>query len=118
MIFAAGVKEPTMFIMLCEQDVAEMRQGRTTFVDERATSGAKFNKVIVSLHKTNQEAISLLKNHGFVEGEASTAMQDKVLAGEERCPCCNGVVAKGALFEGRCILCWADRAKKLERAGG
>jgi hypothetical protein len=109
MIFATAADEPAVFLMLSEDDVVQMREGRTKFVDRRATGGATFKKVILSLHKTNDEAIALLRKYGHARGEPVT---HEPLAGEGQCVSCKGIMAPASLFEGKCIVCWAMEAKK------
>jgi hypothetical protein len=111
-IFATAVKEPAVFIMLSEQDVKSMRDGRTLFVDERATKGATFKKVILSLHRTDQEAIKL------VETAQGRPMADQLVTHEPRaddvqCTGCLAMSPYWRLFEEKCIICWATEAKKL-----
>lgn len=109
MIYALSVDETTLFVMLSESDVADkMRPGNSMFVDGRHLQGKKFEKVILSLHKTNEDAIALIHQAGGpkeqVDGHHPTAT-------ETRCAKCEAIVERGSTFEGRCIVCWATEAK-------
>lgn len=110
MIFVVAANEPAVFLMLAEKDVASMREGRTVFVDGRATGGVVFNKVLVSLHPTDQDALHMLHTAGHVVPELAT---HEPVAKEVRCAGCQGLNSVGSLFEGRCIVCWATEAKRL-----
>lgn len=112
MIFATALDKPAMFLMLTAEDVQTLREGRTLFVDERATKGHLFNHVILSLHKTQDEALRLLKT-GQNEYQALTRHEPR--DAESVCSCCAGIMLASSLFEDCCIVCWAMRAKKLER---
>ncbi len=112
MIFAAAEKEPAMFLFLSEKDIQDMREGRTKFVDERATKGFAFQKVILAVVKTDQDAIALLQGHAAPEVMANPGLTEKQ-AGEEQCPRCGAILQKGSLFECLCVVCWATEAKRL-----
>jgi hypothetical protein len=112
MIFVIGKNEPALFVMLSEEDVQKMRQGNTTFVDQRQLKGARFDRVILSLHKTNQEALEILRQAGH---HVPQLKDPEPVAGEARCNGgCNGLIKTVLMYEGCCITCWATRAKKLE----
>lgn len=114
MIFVAAANEPTMVLMLTEKDVLNMRGGRTVFVDKRQTGGYKFDRVVISLHKTDKEALDVVRRsgHGASIPEQFTAPEPT--KGEGRCEACNGCIAEPLLFEGKCTQCWAELAKKLQ----
>jgi hypothetical protein len=111
MIFLAAADEPTMFILLTEQDMNDIRGGqRTKFVDKTATKGFKFDKVVISLHKNQAEIEAMLKQAGhakLLQNMPSIVPQhdDAVCAG------CAGTMKAYMLLEGRCIACWRETAK-------
>lgn len=119
MIFVAAANEPTMVIMLSEQDVMGMRQGQYRFVDERATKGHQFNKCVVCLYKTDAESLAALKKSqgGVLPGQVTEQMVTETKATEERCFVCKGVGPIGSLYEDKCITCWAVEAKRLRLQG-
>lgn len=108
MIFAIAKSEPAVFLMLDENDVQKMRRGHTLFVDERATKGAIFNKVILSLHKTNDAAVELLKST-FGSGTVHQPIKNEI-----QCKGCDGIMGPEQLFEDKCIVCWANEVKNLK----
>jgi hypothetical protein len=116
MIYAMAT-DGTLLVMLNEKDVSTMRQGNTTFVDERSLKGASFTRIVLSLHKTDQSALEMLKS---VNPTAKKALEKGMVPepepniGETRCIKCRGVMAIETLFEGKCICCWAAQAKQIE----
>ena len=116
MIFVQAAKEPTMILMLAEKDVQSMRQGRTLFVDERQTCGTRFNKVVLSLAKTDQESLALIRQAGY--DTSKLGPQAEPTLGEARCNECQGCIAAALMFEGKCTVCWATLAKKLMNQNG
>lgn len=112
MIFVMAANEPTVFLMLAESDVKTMREGRTTFVDQRQLQGHTFNRVVLSLHRSDTEALETIRQAGHrVEQLAVPEPGPK----ERRCTGgCNGIVATKLLFEDRCAPCWAQLAKSLQ----
>jgi hypothetical protein len=113
MIFVAAATEPTIILMLAEADIQAMREGRTQFVDSRQTGGLKFDRVALSLHRTNEDALALLKGAGH---DMSNLPSPVPTAKEGRCDDCKGCIAVELLFEGKCNVCWATLAKKLMTA--
>lgn len=110
MIFVTG-KDGSMFLMLSEKDIETMRAGNTKFVDERQTKGVTFNRVILSLHKTDEEAVAILRGAGHAVPPPGDLEKPMPRAHEVRCPGCDGIIDNGSIFEGRCIVCWANAAK-------
>jgi hypothetical protein len=109
-IFIAAATEPTMILMLTEQDVADMRGGRTKFVDKTATKSKMFNKVIISLHKNQAEIENDIRRagHGALLQNLPSIVpepQDGVCEG------CQGVMKEYLLLDKRCISCWREQAK-------
>jgi hypothetical protein len=95
-------------LMLAEQDVNNMRSGRTTFVDDRQLKGKTFNKIVLSLHKTNEQALELIKKAGHNIDNPITPMPTKT---EAICKGCNGIMAVESLYKELCIICWSEEAK-------
>lgn len=110
MIFVMASNEPTLFLMLAEGDVKSMRLGHTKFVDKRMLNKYTFNKVIVSLHKTDEDALECIRQAGHRVPELPNP---EPIANETRCLGCSGLILTASMFEGRCIVCWANMAKKL-----
>jgi hypothetical protein len=107
MIFLITKSEPTVFLMLTNQDVNDMRNGRTKFVDERMTQGLTFNKVVVSVHKHKAEIDGILKRLGH----SSQGLSDPPInTEEEKCEGCLAMVKMGSLLDGKCIACWRELA--------
>lgn len=115
MVFVMAQNEPTMVLILSEADIGELRRGNTKFVDHRHTGHRMFNRVVVSLTKTDAEAIALVKSTGQTGYRDDTKLDATILPGEVRCPGCSAIQKSvGLLFENLCIVCWANRAKKAE----
>lgn len=115
MIFLLAKDLPALFLMLSEKDIGIMRPGRTLFVDQRQLGGRTFDRVILSLGKTDAENLELVQKaqpgmdmREFVSPEPARA--------EARCKGCEAIVEACTLFEERCIVCWATEAKKLRTA--
>lgn len=107
MIFVTAKDDRTVFIMLTEQDVNTMRSGRTVFVDERGTKGAKFSRVILSVHKNKEEAIDLIRKSGNkVDGDTLIGPDPKEAEG--KCSGCEGIMPQALLLNGKCIACWKE----------
>lgn len=121
MIFALAKEQPALFVMLTEQDVNDMRGGRTVFVDQRHLEGKQFEIVVLSLHKSNEEAVSILKRVGGIDAHTRETPPTQPVEGEERCPGCQGVGRLGWVYDGLCLLCWREKARvfkqMLEAAG-
>lgn len=113
MIFLAADNEPTMFVLLTEADCNDMRGGRTKFVDQTATKGRPFNKVVISLHKNQGEIEDMLRKAGH--GALLRDMPSPVPQPQQaKCEGCEAIMPEPSLLDGRCIACWRERA----RAGG
>src|SRR6185436_18455017 len=105
MIFLAMDSEPTMVLLLTEQDVNDMRGGRTKFVDRTATAGRKFDRVILSVHKNQTEIENLLRRAGH--GKLLENMPSPVAEPPNgTCAGCQGIMPEPLLLDGRCIACW------------
>jgi hypothetical protein len=108
MIFVIAKNEPTCFLLLSEKDLKSMRGNRTLFVDQRATGGAKFNKVILSLHATDEEAMMVVSQGR----DLYDIRQHEPAPGEVKCPGCGRLGASDSMLEDKCVYCWAAIAKK------
>ncbi len=114
MIFvAAETNNETIFLMLSEQDIQTMRNGSTKFIDERQTGGISFKRVVLSLSKTDTEALECIRQAGY---RVPQLKNPEPVAGESRCKGCEGLMQTWQLFEGQCIVCWATQCKKLRVA--
>lgn len=111
MIFVLAEKAPVLFLMLSEQDIHTMRPGRTLFVDQRQLGGRTFDQVILSLHKTDAEALEEIRLSG-APARSKTLKLPEPAADETVCDGCKAIVKTYLLLDGRCITCWADEAKK------
>lgn len=111
MIFITAATEPTMILMLTEQDVADMRGGRTKFVDKTATKGAKFDKVVISLHKNQAEIEDILRRAGHGDVLKGQLPSVQPSSGQEVCDGCGGIIDAAMLLDRNCIACWREKAK-------
>lgn len=110
MIFLAADNEPTMFIMLTDQDINDMRGGRTKFVDEYATKGRLFDKVIISVHKNHSEIEEMIRQAGH--GDLLKGMPSpKPKATLVTCKGCRGIMEAYLLLDEKCIACWRELAR-------
>ena len=112
MIFLTAAAEPTVFLMLAEADVRTLRTGRTLYVDRTATGGEKFDKVVVSLHPTNEAALDAVRRSGHPL-PANLPSPSPATFAEERCAGCGGIMPAWNLHEGRCVVCWYEEATRL-----
>lgn len=62
MVFLIG-DNGVLFLMLTELDVADMRGGRTKFVDKQ-TMKKSFSSVVISVHKNQSEIESMIRAAG------------------------------------------------------
>jgi len=109
MIFIAASSEPTMVLMLTEQDFNDMRGGRTKFVDRTATKGFKFDKVVLSLHKNQAEIEDVIRKAGH--GKLLQNMPSPQPEPQDgKCEGCNGIMKEYLLLKGKCIMCWRESA--------
>lgn len=115
MVFIGAANEPTMFVMLTEADCNDMRGGRTKFVDETATKGHLFNKVVISLHKNQAEIGEMLQKAGHGALLEGTLPSPVPQAQEAKCTGCESIMSEAMLLDGRCIACWRETARRAER---
>jgi hypothetical protein len=69
-----------------------------------------FNGVVISLHKTNEAAVEMLKSIGAPH---TTIAEHQARPSEATCDGCKGTMRPEQLFEGKCICCWAEKAKSI-----
>jgi hypothetical protein len=110
MVFIAAENESTVFLLLTEADCNDMRGGRTKFVDRTATGGRNFSKVVLSLHKNQDEIEVMIKRAGH--GAALQGMPSPVPQPQEvKCEGCEAIMLEPSLLDGRCIACWRELAR-------
>ncbi len=109
MIFVQGRDVPALFLMLTDQDINNMRGGRTVFVDQRQLQGHTFDRVIVSLHRDNEEALQMIRRsgHSVPASPVEPAPRRPV---EGRCTGCQGIMDECLLLDGKCAMCWREMA--------
>ena len=117
MVFVLSAYENRLFCMLTEQDVSNIRGGRTVFVDDHQLKGAEIKGVSISLHKSNDEALQVLKRAGHqIDPESLVVPQPRPL--ELKCEGCQAICLASILHKGMCISCWCEKAEYLERLKG
>lgn len=115
MIFLTAEKA-TMLLMLSEQDLQKLRAGSSLFVDDRATKGHLFNRVIIGWGKTDAESIKMVESAGHKLDHSTGLVSHEAKPGEAICAGCQGIMEPCLLLDGKCIVCWAGQAKKLMTA--
>jgi hypothetical protein len=114
MMFIAAAYESTMMLLLTEQDVNDMRSGRTKHVDKTATKGQKFDKVVISVVKDHEAAKDILRQAGhgkLLEGIAPSVPEPPMV----RCQGCGADMPAPELLAGHCIICWKEKADHYRR---
>jgi hypothetical protein len=110
MVFIAAEDGSTVFLLLTEADCNDMRGGRTKFVDQTVTGGRIFSRVVLSLHKSQNEIEEMIKRAGH--GAALQGMPSPVPQSQEgKCTGCEGIMPESSLLDGRCIVCWRESAR-------
>ncbi len=112
MIFIAAANEPTVFLMLTEQDCNNMRGGRTVFVDRRQTGGAMFDRVVLSLHANHEACKAAIRQAGHAVPDSLP--EPEPTSTEGRCRGCQGCIKTYLLLEGMCMMCWKEKADHYE----
>lgn len=116
MIFAMASTEPTLMIFISESDVAnKLRPGNTLFVDEKHLGGRLFKKLVISLSKSDNATIDLLRATD-PRGTGVPLVDRQPEEGMAICKGCEGEMPLQQLFEGQCIVCWSKEAKKARLA--
>ena len=98
-----------LFCLFAENDIREMREGRTKFVNAQQLKGQQFRGVIFGLSASDQASIELIK----LAGHDITKLPSPVAQpGEATCEDCQGIMPVPQLLDGKCIVCWKGRATK------
>lgn len=113
MLFAMMSNRPVLAVFLTGQDTVTLREGHTLFIRPEQTAGAYFNEILISQHKTKDEVVALIR-----QLDPSAVIPEHMdppapYEGEMRCEGCEGVTSPAYAFEGRCIVCWANEAKRF-----
>ncbi len=87
----------------------DMRGGRTKFVDDSATKGFVFNKVVISVHRNHDEIMDMLKKAGH-EKALHSMPSPEPQPQQGTCRGCQGIMFEYQMLEGKCIACWRERA--------
>ena len=109
MIFLQSVDNTDVFMMLTEQDVNDMRGGRTKFIDDRHIRPG-IAKIVLSLHKNREEIHNILRRagHGNLLDKSMVGTEPKPEEG--KCRGCQAVTLESSLLDGKCIACWREAA--------
>lgn len=113
MMFILAEKEPVLFLCLLTEDEMKLRNGHTLFVDPRMTGGRSFNQVVVSLHKTKDDVVAMLRSVQPGAKIPDHLPEPPPREGEVACSGCGASNRPEMLFEARCLLCWANEAKRF-----
>lgn len=114
MVFVFGT-DGELFVMLCDKDLRKMRDKRTLFVDQRQLKGGTFKRIVLSLEKTDQDSLELIRLAGHrVDQLAYPEPAPK----ESACMGCFGLIETATMLDGKCIACWRAQVKELLRARG
>lgn len=113
MIFAIATDGPTMLVMLSEKDIANMRQGRSTFIDERQTKGIDFKRAVFCINETDEDSLKMFEKAGHLPDIVAPEPNTGPGGPEGRCKVCNGIIPVAHLFEDQCLVCWATEAKRF-----
>ncbi len=106
MIFI-GSLDGVAVLMLTEQDVNDMRGGRTKFADLQKPA---YRKVVLSVHKNQKEIEDIIKQAGH--GKLLQGLPSPVAEPDQKeCTGCKAFVSEPLLLEGKCIVCWRESAK-------
>lgn len=110
MLFVFGA-DGTLMVMLTEQDVQTMRPGRTLFVDQRQLQGNRFDRFVLSLHRSTEAIHDDIRRAGHGDKLDSPAFATPEAKPEEgQCDSCGGLMPKYMIDHGRCIVCWRNMA--------
>ncbi len=113
MLFVLGKNEPRLFAMLIEEDLVGLRKGQTRFVDAHQLKTSAFNGLTISLHKDNAEIEKLLRGLGHdvtLAKEKGEFAEPAPGTDEATCNGCKGIMKFSSLLDGKCIVCWRDKA--------
>jgi len=115
MMFIAAANEPTMMLILVEKDYQKLQRKETLYVDQTATKGFLFNKVVISLCRDNTEIAQLLKATGHKVPSGMLPEPEVEAFTDERCMGCRAIKHCWEMYEGKCIYCWHALAVKLQQ---
>lgn len=114
MIFVLSKEQPVLFVMLSEKDITEkLRPGYTLYVDPSMINGQSFNHIIISLGKSDEENRKMVAQAN-PNTAGLTLVEKQQGEGELTCEDCKGVMDRGAIFRGKCTVCWYKRATVSE----
>ena len=108
MVFVETIGGP-LFILLTEQDCADMRGGRSKYVSAAQLKGRTFGAVSIGLFKNRDEIEDMMKKAGHakaLEGLPSPTPEPQ----QEECRGCGGLMTAYMLLHGKCIACWREQA--------
>lgn len=130
MIFVAAKEEPTLVVLLSEQNVNDMRTGRSCFIERGQLKGHRFDKLILGLAKTDEQALAMVKatvRPGQLIPDLGALAQvrqaELSAAGKEECPGCKAMCERGTVIAGSllsrptarmCVSCWIETARHYE----
>lgn len=109
MVFVFG-EDGTLMVMLCEKDIRSIREKHTLFVDQRQLKGKKFTRVVLSLEKTDQDNLELIRQAGH---RVDQLVCPEPAPAESVCMGCHGLIVTASMLEGKCIACWRQQVKEL-----
>src|SRR5579872_4269120 len=113
MLYIVPENVPTLFVCLTFDDYQKLRAGNTLFVDPRMTGGRFFNQFVISLHESKDQIVKLLLQVQPNAKIPEHLPEPPPHEGEYACAGCNVSNSPDRLFEDRCIICWANEAKRF-----
>lgn len=115
MMFVMPETQPTLMLLLTYEDEMKLRSGLTLYVDKRATGGRFFDQVVLSLHKTKDEIVKMIRTAAPGAKIPDHLPEPPPRPDEFRCESCQGSHPPNQLFEDTCMVCWATEAKRSRR---
>ena len=106
-----------LLCLLAEQDVNNMRGGRTTKADGTSLQGKSFKSISICLNKTDADSVKMVQKYMGGIPDCENITKRGIMADEECCHGCQSVVDLGYLEEGLCIICWKEKGKLAENRG-
>ncbi len=100
----------TLCVMLCDKDLRTLRDKHTLFIDQRQLKGGKFNRIVLSLEKTDQDSLELIRQAGH---RVDQLAYPEPAPAESACLGCFGLIATASMLDGKCIACWRAQVKEL-----
>lgn len=111
MIFALSAKGQKLFVFLTPDDFKKLKDGHTLFVDEHHLGKEQFNGVILAFGKGNEDVKDMIRQAGNVVTD-DNMVYPKPEGNEMVCEGCKGIIKGELLYHKRCIVCWANEAKR------